>query len=587
MYEIYSVESRKGGVGKTTIALNLAKALVKKKYDVLLIDCDITGTPISKAAMHSSFWSNDVSVSMKDGKPYNLIEFFNNVFLKGLECEQEIIDGLTLSQSKIHLIGSEIYDENSNLIIDPRDLMDDLHSYWFLDLIKSIAKHFCDSTKKEKKAIVLDNSPGYVGIGRSIREWLTKVGPELATFVLVSSLDEQDMDSTIDSADEIKRMMLTDVKASNYIKVLINKVPKELLTENNAYDFKVEAGSERQALVSELFPLGRDKYPKNIIKYDSAISGQFIEASLKPRIKKEGQYLNLVDLLHKFDTKSETFDHKADPYTDIALMDALYKKVLKALSDSGFVRMSNALGGDLTPNYMLKDLKEIVSKLGSMSDPEFPFQGAPKAYFRNSTLHDLIHFINRHSLAWHSALFTSLVNGLFKLAGIDRKGTSLHKLFNLHFLLEGFFLRQNDCYHETDYREFLKNELDIKKLSKDDVSNILILAERPDFRFDHPRSEEYSELLMYTFFPDFYHAMCYTLLRMIDCARDYDMIVDVCMFSLGKDTKMMSEGLLEYLKAVISKKTREPNNRVFRQLVQEPFEMKSIQTVIKSIVLGK
>ena len=67
MMEIYSVESRKGGVGKTTIALNLAKALVKKKYDVLLIDCDITGTPITNAAAHSAFWKNDVVVALNNG----------------------------------------------------------------------------------------------------------------------------------------------------------------------------------------------------------------------------------------------------------------------------------------------------------------------------------------------------------------------------------------------------------------------------------------------------------------------------------------------------------------------------------------
>ena len=36
---IYSIESRKGGVGKITIALNLAKTLLNRG-PVLLLDCD-------------------------------------------------------------------------------------------------------------------------------------------------------------------------------------------------------------------------------------------------------------------------------------------------------------------------------------------------------------------------------------------------------------------------------------------------------------------------------------------------------------------------------------------------------------------
>ena len=49
-YKVYSIESRKGGVGKTTIALNLASVLVKRKEPVLLLDCDITGTSIADPA---------------------------------------------------------------------------------------------------------------------------------------------------------------------------------------------------------------------------------------------------------------------------------------------------------------------------------------------------------------------------------------------------------------------------------------------------------------------------------------------------------------------------------------------------------
>ena len=132
MYEIFSVESRKGGVGKTTIALNVAKALARKDYDVLLIDCDITGTPITKAALHSDFWKKDVVVSLHDRKPYNLIEYFENDYLRKDNSVKDIIKGLDYNKRKIHLVGSEIYGTDGKLIIDPRNLMDDLHSFWFL-----------------------------------------------------------------------------------------------------------------------------------------------------------------------------------------------------------------------------------------------------------------------------------------------------------------------------------------------------------------------------------------------------------------------------------------------------------------------
>ncbi|WP_252896754.1 ParA family protein [Metallosphaera hakonensis] len=38
-----SIRSSKGGVGKSTIAISLAKALAMKGYDVLLMDRDVVG----------------------------------------------------------------------------------------------------------------------------------------------------------------------------------------------------------------------------------------------------------------------------------------------------------------------------------------------------------------------------------------------------------------------------------------------------------------------------------------------------------------------------------------------------------------
>jgi len=50
---IISVESRKGGVGKTTAALCMGKILLKNGYAVLLIDTDITGTNIADCMGHT------------------------------------------------------------------------------------------------------------------------------------------------------------------------------------------------------------------------------------------------------------------------------------------------------------------------------------------------------------------------------------------------------------------------------------------------------------------------------------------------------------------------------------------------------
>ena len=591
MYEIFSVESRKGGVGKTTIALNLAKALVKKKYDVLLIDCDITGTPISKAAMNSSFWSKDVVVSMKDGKPYNLIDSFNGVFLRGQDREQEIIDGMNLTPKKVHLIGSEIYDENSNLIIDPRDLMDDLHSYWFLDYIKRIAKLFCDAMKQEKKAIILDNSPGYVGIGRSVREWLTKEGPGKATFVLVSSLDEQDMESTIDSAEEIQRMMQSDFNVGSYVKVVINKVPEGLLSENSGYDFKVEKGTKRAELVSELFPLNRDKYPKNLIKYDSAISGQFIEARLKPKIKEDNQFFILMDYLQKLYQKADNFGQKQDPYSNIATLDTVYKKVLKAFSDCGYVRLSKALGGELMPSNMLKGLKVMVGKLGGMAHPNFRVTDFNKELLWHRSIQDLDAFIVEMHLAQYSPILYSLIDGLFRQAGYYRKDVNVFKIFNLFILLEGFYQRQRAYRFSDNYRGLLISEIGKKRWSKTFVDQKLINFIRTDLLTSQAHPQDTYDVYIYNlwkaYFGGFYHAMCYSLLRMIDCSRDYCLLVDVCKSALGQDAKMMCEDLTEHLKAIISKKKEEPDSKLLFQLVEEPFEMKAIQSLMKNFVLAK
>jgi hypothetical protein len=48
---------------------------------------------------------------------------------------------------------------------------------------------------------------------------------------------------------------------------------------------------------------------------------------------------------------------------------------------------------------------------------------------------------------------------------------------------------------------------------------------------------------------------------------------------------MLSEDLLKYLKNVVSRKTDEPNKAEYKRLVNEPYEMKKIQSLMTMYVL--
>lgn len=80
-YKIISVESRKGGVGKTTAALNLSNLLIEEGYAVLLLDIDITGTSIS--GCKSLYWKELINSIKIKNKEANLLEIFYNSYLLG------------------------------------------------------------------------------------------------------------------------------------------------------------------------------------------------------------------------------------------------------------------------------------------------------------------------------------------------------------------------------------------------------------------------------------------------------------------------------------------------------------------------
>ncbi|MDD5529519.1 MAG: P-loop NTPase [bacterium] len=214
---VISVESRKGGVGKTTAALCMARLLLQNNYKVLFLDLDITGT--NAADFESSlFWKENIFIiqeptKQKTSQPVNLIELFDNTFMSGKPIPpftmEKSCEDLQIDPTKVNIIGSQIYKINSKTDISiehPGILFDDLYSFWLLEFIKRIIKNFVNISKFKKVAIILDNSPGYVGISPAIQEWLTDCGPDYSKFLFVTSLDPQDLHACGEATKSIHKL---------------------------------------------------------------------------------------------------------------------------------------------------------------------------------------------------------------------------------------------------------------------------------------------------------------------------------------------------------------------------------------------
>jgi hypothetical protein len=211
---IVSVESRKGGVGKTTAALCLGRILRNKGYAVLVLDLDVTGTNAADIA-DSPFWIDDLHIVQKPDRagtvavPLNLIELFDRSFMAGIaipdfSTQYSTPELLLVDLKKVNVLGSQVYktgrDPNDRTRLTclerPSILFDDLHTFWLLELVAQIIDNFLRLARTNsdgKVAVILDNSPGYIGIAPAIHDWLTDRGPQYAKFLIVTSLDIQDM----------------------------------------------------------------------------------------------------------------------------------------------------------------------------------------------------------------------------------------------------------------------------------------------------------------------------------------------------------------------------------------------------------
>lgn len=225
-----SIESRKGGVGKTTVSLSLAELLLQNGFQVLLFDMDFIGTRVDATFLKANNYLIH-EVSMND-QPVNLLSLFKDWFVAGKgipafsQAGAAAASTLTLEEGKVNLLGSNIYGGEKALtpIEDPRILYDAFHAYWMLEFTKKLSKAFCMANgSSDNVAVLFDNSPGFSSIENGINDYLTELGPDNGKVLLVSSVDPQDIEACRQSKASIETLLNEKIAAGIYYRALLKE----------------------------------------------------------------------------------------------------------------------------------------------------------------------------------------------------------------------------------------------------------------------------------------------------------------------------------------------------------------------------
>lgn len=225
-----SVESRKGGVGKTTVSLTLADILLQNGYQVLLFDMDFIGTRVDATFLKAN--SHHIHEVTMNNQSVNLLSLFKDWFVAGKGVPAFSPTGaatantLTLEEGKCNLIGSNIYGGDKVLtpIEDPRILYDAFHAYWMLEFTKKLSKAFCSvNGSAGNVAVLFDNSPGFSSIENGVNDFLTEIGPDNGKILLVTSVDPQDIEACRQSKKSINALLNEKIAAGVYYRALLKE----------------------------------------------------------------------------------------------------------------------------------------------------------------------------------------------------------------------------------------------------------------------------------------------------------------------------------------------------------------------------
>ena len=641
-YRIYSIESRKGGVGKTTVALNLACILAKKGL-VLLLDCDITGTSIVDPAKNSSFWNDETNVLTyvdKNGemKDLNLIQFFLERFIKGEGNARDIIKQEKLMTGKVNVIGSFLYGTPHEAAVNVGWLMDELHSYWMVELIRQIVKEFEGLYPDKTVHVIVDNSPGYTSFNQSLHDYMYEEGPMVSKFLLVSTLDSQDLQANMEAAaeisksinnrtiaaayyklkendakgeekdadaetlietdDEIKGFFFNLIEdkeqlelysknydSEDYLALVLNKIPQTLQDNDTVVAYNEIIENRLDLFLRITGSTGGE--PKNLVYYDEAIVYQYYLKYLRGRMR--NRPVNAAYWNRRLREMSQQAAEIASlpPMTVMSRLNTYYEGLQTSLNQRGYAQIARQLVRTWSPGYAPDMLKANLSSASArrfFNSGDIPPQRIKEMLYvwNREQLREIESHLGDH--ASDISVLSDLMDYMEVYSGLNDEKRLPEQMILLSLLLYLFrysFVRQEEI--DRSLRFFVWSEfMNQSHRTRERIAVEKAIVVNPELTLDL----DYLQRVYRMDIDRLYSNFCYTVLRLIDQNEDFQFILSaVNLYVPSFPALSFSKEMTDYISEVVYRKRLERNVDVLTNIRAKSYVMKNMQDVLRENVL--
>jgi hypothetical protein len=636
IFKLISVESRKGGVGKTTVALNLAKVFLRRNFSVLFIDCDIIGTSIS-GAIQSDYYKDDFTELLDGaGNPINILEYYQKHYLKG---DDDIVSKLDIKfekkdKKRVYILQSDLFDSKHELIVNPTLLLDEIHSYWFVKMLKSICTSF--ATRVDPKcAVILDNSPGYLSLNAAIHKWMTEIGPKDAKYLLVSSIDKQDLESNLDSATEIKETVDLKNKVLNYYyamhqakvggpavkdedDVLSNKRAKEMLYQLIDKNESVEQVPELEVRVTSYLNLIFNKVPEdcqenlvdrlgqevsqqkaemlnliaknedgrdNFLLFEESLSRQYYTQFYANTLKSKIDITYWKPRISRLNSQNESLRQSdMDMVEKVREIGKLYVSLSNSLTNRAPKSIAATYDPEWTPVIALDSYSEFFPSLQKVSRNYFQLnQGGSLERLYSTYYFRLWDLISSNKISEYLSLLLSFFEYTNKCSNFhqkDDKGNEtiiLGPIFFMYFV-ESLMSRLPNF---KSFPELLRSDINNETTVSVTIEDLMKLSQG----YIHIRKSGVFVEVLGSIYASFYKLLCVTLLKTIEMHSDFDLVMTwIEGLMTNPNLKLIAKGIQQYLSEVIVDKKEEGEKTRLLFMMNKAGKIAEVENALRIIV---